>query len=280
MSYLIELARAIFGQRGVWWWLSLSIAYVFGFGIWENYPKIRDGISGQIGWSLMPEVAPFWWIAIPLLIWIIGALAHKEVMRQLYAARIRFDPPYQKHAPLTNRRRDQMGTIVEANYRFHLWMAKINIRNSPYRGDQGTDVIEAWIEVEIFDSNFRPIASWQYPRWEENRKPGYGDNPIDHYPDNENVRNLTANGKPHIVCIAFKPIDEADAYPMRGRDQLKLDWKSPDLRIPPGSYFVRLRVQGKGLARPAEQVVALTNGGVGRGFEVSLSNKKIGTWWP
>jgi hypothetical protein len=207
-------------------------------------------------------------------------MAHKEAMRQMRAARIVFGSPYEDEGPLYARPIGPNTGAVTPNLRYRFWMAKIQVSNQPYRSDDGRDIEEAWAEIEVFDSNYRCIRSWSYPRWEENKKPGYGTNPVDHYPDSENVRTLTANQRPHILCIALKPIDDANAYPIRGADQLKSDWRSPELAFGPGRYLVRIRVYGKGLAKPAEQVIELENSGLGRGFDLSLSHKRIGTYWP
>jgi hypothetical protein len=276
--YVVGLCRAIF-VHGITWWFSLIAAYLFGLGIFEHYGKIREFINAATGRPLLPPDVPAWWVGIPFLLWIIASLAHSEAMRYWLAARVVFRAPYTVGHPLYSRLRDRDGNVVGLTGKKEIQLAKIDVANQPYRSDQGRDVAEAWAKVELFDLNSKPVISWEYPRWEENRKPGYGDHPLDHFPDEQNLRNLAANGRWHTITIAHKAIGEENAYPLRGRDQLRPDWQAEDIEIPPGEYLLRLTIYGKGLMKPAAHVVLLENGGASGSLDISATREKIGPYY-
>jgi hypothetical protein len=278
VAYMVGLTRALF-VHGITWWFSLIIAYLFGLGVFDQYDKIRGTIDGTLGRPILPESVPAWWITIPFLIWVIAALAHKEAMRYWRAAFLLFGDPYVDFGPLYRHVRDPYGKVINSAVQYYFYMAKVQISNSPYKADDGRDVLECWAEIEVFDQTCRRIVSWRYPRWEENRQPGYADHPIDLYPDEENVRTLSANGRPSILCIALKPIDDELTYPIRGADQLLHDWRALDIQIPPGKYLTRLRVHGKGLKSPVERIYLLVNRGRGAPLDISIAAEKIVRQW-
>jgi hypothetical protein len=274
MGYFSALNSALF-RHGISWWLSLLVAYIFGIGVFSEYPQIKEAIDGVIGRPLMPPTVPFWWIAIPFLLWITGALAHREAMRSYRAARVLFGAPYVNISPLFAHSMDGSRHVIH-----NFSMAKVDVRNAPYRADDGKDVVDAWSEIEVFDLASRPIASWRYGRWEENNQPGYQGNPTTHYPDKENIRTLAANEKPHILCLAIKPFQDEEAYPIRGADQLKPGWRSDDVKLPRGQFLIRLRIHGKGLQAPAEKTFLLTNNGTNAVLDLADTTKKIHRYWP
>lgn len=85
------------------------------------------------------------------------------------------------------------------------------------------------------------------------------DHPIDHYPDDQKVRTLSANGRPNVLCVALKPIADEFAYPFRGEDQIQPDWRAKDIKIPVGKYLLRLSIHGKGIAKPARHLFEFEN---------------------
>ena len=114
--------------------------HVLGVGIWGEYSAHRDRINGLLGWQLMPDTVPFWWVAVPFLLWIIGAMAHKEAMRQMRAARIVFGSPYEDEGPLYGTSINPVTGVVTRDLRYRFWMAKIQVSNQPYRSDDSRDI--------------------------------------------------------------------------------------------------------------------------------------------
>lgn len=277
MRYFVGLFRSVFVGHNIWWWLSLALATVFGGLAIADYDRYRDGINGLVGRPLMPPSLPFSWVVLAFVLWLVASLGHREAMRYWRAARIVAGKPYGISTPLYRTVRVN-GAPVQAEIQSYLTMVKVDISNNPFKPDEGKDITDAWGEVELFDLDSKPVTKWLYPRWEENKQPGYGDHPLDHFPDQENMRTLVANGRPHILCIAIKHVGDDFAYPIRGADQLREDWRSTDIKIPRGNYLLRLKVHGKGLQKPSGHMFLLENRGADGGIDLSETRKKIEAW--
>ena len=276
MRYLIGLFRALFIHR-MWWWVSLFVAYFVGAGIFKDYDKYRNFIDVRLGRSLMPDAIPLWWLVIPFFLWVIATLAHREAMRYWRSAQVVFGKPYRDRGTLSQHVTD-MGahgprTLSKALYEFDA--VKVHVHNIPYKSDEGKDIVDAWAKIELFDKDSTLVKSWRDARWEDNKQPGYANHPIDHYPDDQKVRTLSANGRPSILCIAIKPIDDEFAYPFRGEDQILPDWRAKDIQIPRGNYLLRLTIGGKGLTEPAQCVFELENGGAKASLELRETDQFI-----
>jgi hypothetical protein len=147
-------------------------------------------------------------------------------------------------------------------------MCLVDIYNKPYKSREGRDIEDAWSTVELLDGNSKTVFSWRDLRCEDNKQPGYGDHPIDHYPDDQKVRTLSANGRPNVLCIALKPVADEFAYPFRGEDQIQPDWRATDIKIPVGKYLLKLSIHGKGLDKPAEHLFEFENLGANHAIEL------------
>jgi hypothetical protein len=187
-------------------------------------------------------------------------------MRDLHLARLEFGKPFvDSSVPMFSR----TGTAVDASPMGQNDIAKIRVRNVPYDPVHGRPVEDAFARVEIF-SQFKDklVLPFDYPRWEENRKPFYHDHPRDHYPHEWNRRSLPPSGEWSTLNFLVKSIDEEKAYGFRGRSQLLHMWHDPELQIPPGRYLVRIVVFGIGLRSEAEQWLSLDIGGRGQSVNV------------
>src|SRR5262249_12309232 len=163
-----------------------------------------------------------------------AAFTHKEAMRYGLAARVVFGP-LQRHNPFQLNLFDNLGRLIDS---VTVSSITVDVRNVPYARDDGKDIEAAWAKVELFDLNSKPVLEpWTYPRWEDNNQPGYGGNPRDHFPTKENFRTLSANRSFNRITIAVKPLLEAEAYRLRGEDQITGWIRDKNNIIPPGEYL-------------------------------------------
>lgn len=219
----------------------------------------------------MPSAIPFWALVIPFLVWVITALAHQEAKQRLHAARVVFGKPYKVRSPLNEHVKEpgvSGGVVTRSRLVHEFYAVKVDIYNKPYKSREGRDIEDAWSTVELLDGNSKTVFSWRDLRWEDNKQPGYGDHPIDHYPDDQKVRTLSANGRPNVLCIALKPVADEFAYPFRGKDQIQPDWRATDIKIPVGKYLLKLSIHGKGLDKPAEHLFEFENLGANHAIEL------------
>ena len=276
--YLSAFVRAVFGH-GVWVRLAhIGAAAILGGGALADYTNLREKIDKSVGFELMPRAPTLWVLFGILAVSIIVRLAHSEAMRRWRAANIVFGKPYRVESPLF--RTDLIPSAgaepVRQRTKVHdFYAVKVDVRNCPYKGDEGKDVGDAWSLFELFDLDLKHIASWREGRWEDNKQPGYGNHPIDHYPDDQKIRTLSANGRPNILCVAIKPVADSNAYPFRGVDQIEPDWRAKDINIPPGNYLLRLTINGKGLVNPAQCIFEFRNEGANNPIELLETKKKI-----
>jgi hypothetical protein len=172
MQYLGGFAVAIF-RHGMVWWITLILAYFFGLGIFEDWPKVRAVFMSWTHLDL-PEQIPLWWVVLPLMTWLVVALAHREAMRRLYAGRVVFEEPQLlPDVPLYVSGRGQVGAID---------IAYINVRNVPYDSISGKAIEHVYGSVSIYDAKWKHIKSVDYLRWTEGQKLGYQGSPTDHFP--------------------------------------------------------------------------------------------------
>lgn len=263
---------ALFGRT--WWWVSLIAAYVLGVGIFssDEYPLIRSEINRSLGIEVLPEHVPLWLIIAPLLFWIIVRLAHREAMAWSGAARIDFEEPFiDVFVPLFANHQVLIGDND---------IAKIAIRNVPYDGARGKEITNCYASISFLDARTRrSVLQFDYPRWEENPKPGYHTNPRDHYPDEWNRRDLLPSGERSTLNFLVKTRDEAVAYGFRGRSQLVSGWHDRELELKPGTYLVKLTVSGVGLRKPAEQWLTVDVGGANGPLRVEKTRAPERMWF-
>ena len=180
MRYLGSVLGVVF-RHGWYWWISLAISYLLGIGLLRRVPSgtpaghwLARGLADA--GSLSRLAARFLF-----LLWVVAHLAHKEAMRHLRAARIVFGPPHAYRSvdmfgrPQFEAIRTSIGKID---------VGSIKVSNVPYDGENGKSVTDAFARIEFYDKATRKrVLDFDYPRWEGNPKPGYHDNPSDHYPD-------------------------------------------------------------------------------------------------
>ena len=123
--------------------------------------------------------------------------------------------------------------------------------------------------------NHDVVTNFEYPRWEENPKPGYQGNPSDHFPFDWNWRTLKSNRSRNTINFALKSIKDTNAYGFRGGSQLMPDWKDNNLSIPTGDYLVKIAVFGTGMREPATTWVGFKNPGKGNRINVYKTRKYV-----
>jgi hypothetical protein len=140
MAYLRALFGAITG--GVFWWLSLVLAYFFQVAAFSDYGKVRDAINSWQSMMALPAEPPLWLLVVPFMVWVIARLAHNEAMRHIRAAKIEFSAPFIETTPLYNRTIDDRGFTTSKEVAF-LSVVKIKASNIPHSYDDGKDVRHA-----------------------------------------------------------------------------------------------------------------------------------------
>ena len=275
LYYLWGFVRAISG--GLWWWVSLVAAWVLGVGIFsqEEYATARERIADWLGVPVIPETFPIWLFGFLFLIWACVRLAHREAMRHWRSARLVFGKPYvDSNVPLYET--TQAGRrLVGRNE-----IAKIKVQNIPYDGEHGKTVEQSYARLDVYNPvTKRCVLAFDYPRWEENPKPGYQGNPADHYPHDWNRRALLPNGEVNTLNFLLKSIDEDCAYGFRGRSQLASRWRDDRLKLASGEYAARLTVSGVGLRQPFAQWIAISFG-AGRTIDVDKMDPLDLQRWP
>ena len=153
--------------------------------------------------------------------------------------------------------------------------------NSPYDGANGNVIKDCYASISFYDAKTqRLVLEFDYPRWQENQKPGYHHNPSDHIPDEWNRRDLRPSGERSTLNFLVKSRSEGTAYGFRAQSQIKHPlWHHPELALPPGSYFAKLTVSGVGLQHPTQQWLAVTVGGVGEPMRVEKCAKPETKWF-
>lgn len=265
---------------GFIWWFSLIVTYFFGVGFFLDYPTARARINAWQNIYVMPESFPLWWIAVPFLLWVVMRIAHREGMRRWGAARLIFDSPYiDRDVPLfgwvaepinmgpQKFRRDRIGSND---------IAKIIVRNYPYDSEHGRAIDDAYVEVIFYNrQNHNVVSKFEFPRWEENPKPGYEGNPSDHFPFEWNWRSLKPNRARNTLNFALKSTKDEDAFGFRGRSQLDRHWKDPSLCVPPGDYLIKIVVMGTGMRKPVEKWLGFENPGADKRIKVYETRERV-----
>ena len=273
MEYLRGLVKAVAGPGWAWWISLLFTYFLVGAGAYPNYPQVRDFINRAA--PLMPEEFPVWMVLVPFMLWVVARLAHREAMAHSRAARIVFDEPYvQNFIPL-------FGTIGTTRTQIgENDMAKIAVRNVPYDSASGRVIQDAFARFAMYDQRTgAKVLEFDYPRWQENPKPGYFGNPPDHIRDDWNRRDLQPSGDKSLLNFLIKTRGHDKAYGFRASSQLKPLWHDPDLAVPPGEYWGRLTVCGVGLREPAEQWFSVRIGGAGEPMAVEKSKAPEKRWF-
>lgn len=273
MEYLKALGRAVAGPGWAWWISLLFTYFIVGAGAYPNYPAIRDFINRWV--ALMPEQFPAWLVVIPFLLWVIARLAHREAMARLRAGRIIFEEPYISSG-VNMFARDGSGRILGQND-----IAKIQVRNCPYDGANGQCIRDAFASITFYDkATQRIVLEVDYPRWQQNPKPGYHVNPVDHIPDEWNRRDLRPSGERSTLNFLVKSRSEGAGYGFRTASQIRHPlWHEAELELAPGDYYGRLVVAGVGLRKPAEQWLAITIGQADEPLNVVKCRKPETKWF-
>jgi hypothetical protein len=136
-------------------------------------------------------------------------------------------------------------------------LVSIDVRNCPYDMSEGKEIRKAYCSVAVFHQNGDKLLEFDYPRWEDNPKPGYQGNPSDHFPPEWNFRDLHPNGSRNRIDFVIKPHGDERAYGFRGRSQRTEKWCDKELAIPPGQYCIQIVVRGGGISEPSETWVSL-----------------------
>ena len=146
--------------------------------------------------------------------------------------------------------------------------------------EDGREVKRTFCEVEIFEEmSGKRIQSFPYPRWPKNPKPGYHDNPRDHFPDDWNYRDIPPTGDKEQIEFAIKGINEKEMFGFTGRSQIgNIKWKRQDLKILLGRCHVKITVSGAGMSKPAVQWLKVENQGAGRSLQVEKMSKAPPPW--
>ena len=290
-AYCWGFVRSFLGN-GALWWYTLILTYFFGVGFFTDYVVYRDKINLWQDLVEMPEHFPFWLVVVPFLLWVILKLTHDKVMSHNQAARLVFDAPHVDRAvPLFGpvervvqvRNSDGEYVLQKERIRGRVGsndIAKIVVRNCPYELENGKSVRDAYVSVTFFDAvTEKQIEEVEYPRWEENPKPGYQGNPSDHFPYEWNMRDLSPNQSRNTIGFVLKDFEEKDMFGFCGGSQLVPLWRDKNKRIPPGTYLVRICIFGVGLKKEAETWLKLENKGKGHTIEVERTRERVSRRW-
>ena len=277
MHYIRELFLVLFRHK-LYWWVSLAIAVYLGVGFGADYPIIRTWLS-SIGLNAPHEIA-IAWIAFLFLFWLSASLVHKETLRSLRAGRIVIeDPAILNSVPLYKyvMMNSGGGARLQVGENDILYMI---IRNKPYDMSNSREIKFAYCSVlveSLIDG--KEIIQFDYPRWEDNPKPGYDGNPQDHYLDEWRFRTLNPNGCPNRVDLIVKSRNEENAFGFRGRSQLKPKWHDEELTIPPGRYRIMFSISGYGMREPYLASYEFINNGAGKDMQIRRTDRGLTTQW-
>ena len=203
-SYFTGFLSAVFLGGVVLRSLQTLFMAALGLGAFAEYAGWRDTINNRLGVKLVPDALPLGLIFVACLVLIIGHLGHKEAMRYWLSSRIRFGRPTVENHPLWLH-----GTGVQKNF-----VSKIALKvwNDPYKTNGGKPLGSAWVKVEVFRLDFKPVREWDHARWEENNHPPYEGSPKDHFPHIENFTSLPANRSAKTISVLFKPLTSDYVY--------------------------------------------------------------------
>ena len=217
----------------------------------------------------MPQTFPFWLLIALFVIWLCAQLIHREAMQYVQAGRIVFEDPF-VDCNIALRGTDETGARRVIG---HNDIAKIVVRNRPYDIARGNAIENCYASIEFFEQeSVRAVLRFDYPRWQDNPKPGYQGNPGDHVRDEWNRRTLYPTGEPSTLNFLVKSIDDDCAFGFRARSQLNLLWHDPRLRLEPGNYIAKLVLSGVGLTRPAEKWLQVKVGGRDQSIEIDSTH--------
>ncbi len=270
----------VFTTHSLSWWGTLLLAYSGGIGIFKYYGKFKASL-GSYG-NILPVDFPILWLFIPLMVWLIFSMAHRETMRHLSAGKITLDPPaIIPNVPL-------YGSFVESNQPQVIQKREIGendiihvvVRNQPYEMSDGKAITDAYGSVSVIRlSDSKEIINFDYARWMENEKPGYQGNPGDRYKDEWNFRTIKPNQSPNRLDFIVKSRNEDNAYGFRGRSQLIEKWHDDGLVIPPDRYRIVLTLFGVGMKKPYQACYEFVNQGAGKEIDIRRTDRGLSTSW-
>jgi len=268
--YLFNFFYSIFAERGIAWWCSLVIAYVFNIGWYAAYEQIRTELMSWPYFSWLPAQISFWWLILPFLIWVIAALAHKETMQRLRVGHVVFEGPNIYYdVGQYNKEGNQVGKID---------IAYLNIKNIPYNLLNCEAVNRAYGSVGIYDSKWQHVKTVDYLRWPQGDLPGYQNPPEKRFNHEWNFRTLYPDSSGNRLDLFLKDKKDSDAYILRGLSQVKPLWKDPELAIPPGHYKVLVKVTGYPIKTPARLWLALEVSGANSSIRVTPLPSTVENW--
>lgn len=277
MLYLRELASVLLRLRFLWW-LSLIVAPYVGIGWFADYSAIKATFQ-RYGFSL-PDEFPMIWIVIATLVWLVLALAHKEVMSNLRAARIVLDPPeILQRVPLFG------NVLVYSDEPVSQQIGEndivyVVVRNRPHEMSDGKAVKKAYGSVSVCRlTDGKDIINFDFARWMDNEKPGYEGNPSDRYRDEWNYRTIEPNHSPNRLDFVVKSRNENNAYGFRGQSQRVNGWHDEELMIPPGRYKIMLTLFGTGMKEPYRACYEFTNHGAEEEMDIRRTDRGLSTKW-
>jgi len=278
MGYIFNLLSVLF-RHGLLWWSTLVIAYVLGIGIFSDYDSAREKLRGS--GIMLPDEFSFMWIVLPFMAWLVMSLAHKVTMLRLRAGKIVIDDPVVlPDVPLYSKLIDPKGGVVGQKQMGKNDIVYVNVRNRPTQMSNGKEIKDAYGSVSIRRlTDDKEIVKFDYPRWMNNKKPGYEGSPSDHYPDEWNFRTLHPNNSPNRLDMIVKSRDEDNAYGFRGASQNKDKWHDNDLKFPPGSYKIMLTLYGTGMIEPYIACYEFNNPGAEKELKIRRTDRGLTTPW-
>lgn len=276
MRYIQEFISVLLRHR-IWAGVSILVALILGVGFAADYPIARNTLRG-FGVELPAQINGTV-IILALLVWLVFSLTDKETMRRLRAGRIIIEgPQILQNVPLYGNVMHSQGLRRERVSDNDIIYAVV--KNQPFEMSNGKDIERAFGSISITNlKDGKEIVKFDYPRWMDNEKPGYQNNPSDRYVDDWNFRTIYSNGSPNRLDLIVKNRDQDNAYGFRGPSQLLDNWHDNELTIPPGRYKIMLTLSGKGMREPYLACYEFINHGKGKLPDIRRTDKGLTTQW-
>lgn len=278
MDYIREFIAVIIRHR-LAWWVPPALAILFGFGVAEDYLKVRQALLPW--WPTLPTDFPGTLVTILILLWLVFSLIHKETLRQLRAGRVVLEEPQiLEDVPLYEKIAIAGGEMMASRQVTTNDILYVQVKNEPYDITNGEKMDRTYGSVIVTDlSSSKEILRFDYPRWMENEKPGYSGNPSDRFLDDWRYRTLHPNASRNRLDLVVKSIDEDNAYGFSGSSQLKGNWHEPSLAIPRGRYRLDLILSWNGMREPYKASYEFINNGSQQRMTIRRTDKGLSTQW-